>query len=122
MKIPEFTAEASLYKTRNRRRSVAFDHGSSKKTIVLPQIGNRNFKGLWGCEMDCMDQHPNWTHEQCRRSCTDPFGGSDLGTSRSFWDGFLSDAGIDFWEAGCTGITGASGPCGWLADFMRRQS
>ena len=36
---------------------------------------------------------------------SDPFGGVDLGTERSFWDGFLSDAGISFWEVGCTGIT-----------------
>jgi hypothetical protein len=122
MKIPEFTAEASLCETSNRRRSLPFDHTSPKTNVVIPQRGGVGFKGLQGCILDCMDRHPEWTREQCRRSCVDPFGGADLGTERSFWDGFLSGAGIDFWEVGCTGITGASGPCGWLADTMRRQS
>jgi len=135
MKIPQFTAEASLYETSDRRRSLPFDHTSPKTNVVIPQLsklpkpGESGFKGLTGCIMDCLDRHPEWkdrdpkwAREQCRRSCVDPFGGVDLGTERSFWDGFLSDAGIDFWEVGCTGITGASGPCGWLADTMRRQS
>ena len=129
MKIPQFTAEKSLYQTRNQRRSLPFDHTLPKTNVIVPQLpkvfksgDESGFKGLSGCEMDCRDRHPKWTDEQCRRSCVDPFGGADLGTERSFWDGFLSGAGIDFWEVGCTGITGASGPCSWLADTMRRQS
>jgi hypothetical protein len=129
MKIPQFTAEASLYEASNRRRSLPFDRKSLQTNVVIPQRGGVGFKGLQGCILDCIDRHPEWkdrdpkwVHEQCRRSCVDPFGGVDLGTERSFWDGFLSDAGITFWEVGCTGITGASGPCGWLADTMRRQS
>lgn len=122
MSIPEFTAQESLTKTTNHYRSLAFDSASPKRTVVIPQVGGPGFKGLRGCIDDCIDRNPHMTVEQCRRSCVDPFGGRDLGTSRSSLDTFLTGAGIDFWEAGCTGITGAAGPCGWLADAMRRQS
>jgi hypothetical protein len=122
MSIPGFTADAGLYETRNSYRSPAFNGGSSHGVGIIPQLGGRGFKGFAGCQADCMDMHPNFTREQCRRACVDPFGGTDLGTSRSFWDTFLTKIGIDFWELGCTSITGAPVPCGWVADEIRRQS
>lgn len=122
MKIPEFTAEASLYQTSNKCRSLPFDRTSPKTNVVIPQLGGKGFKGFQGCVSDCLDQNPNLTRHQCEGRCKDPFAGVDLGTSRSWFDSFLTNIGIDFWEAGCTGITGAPVPCGWLADVIRRQS
>lgn len=122
MSIPEFTAQASLYRTSNRYRSPGFDN-PAQSTVISPQLGGKEFKGMSGCIDDCLDKNPSFTPIQCRRSCSDPFGGLDLGTSRSWFNDFLSSAGIDMWEIGCK-INPFSPPyaCGWLANLMRSQS
>lgn len=120
MKIPEFTAEASLYETSNRYRSLGHG-GESRGPGLIPQIGGRGFKGLTGCIMDCQDQHPNWTKQQCARICHDPFGGSDLSTPGNWLNNALSNIGIGAWEGACGALANPM-LCGWAADEMRRQS
>ena len=124
MKIPEFTAEASLYETSSRYRSPG-QRGGTQRPDIIPQRGGVGFKGHPGCEMDCLDQHPGLTHDQCRRMCNDPFGGTDLSTPGNWLNHLLSSAGIDFWEGACR-VNPVSGSvpylCGSLANEMRRQS
>src|SRR6266850_5982083 len=74
MNIPQFTAQASLYRTNNRYRSLAFDYASPPKTVLVPQLGGPGFEGLANCLMDCADKHPTWTAEQCNKICSDPGG------------------------------------------------
>jgi len=119
MKIPEFTAEASLYETRTRYRSLRPEGGP--QGTVLPQLGGKGFKGMAGCMMDCEDRHPNWTTAQCARTCKDPFAGVDLSTPGNWFNDFLSSAGIDLWETACGSLVHPV-PCAWVADEMRRQS
>jgi hypothetical protein len=120
MKIPEFTAEASLYVASNRYRSFG-QHGEGQRFGVIPQLGGPEYKGYQGCLDDCMDQHPGWTLRQCAHTCRDPFTGVDLGTSRSWFNDLLTQGGIKFWEVACGTLLHPI-PCGWLADVMRRQS
>jgi hypothetical protein len=123
MKIPRFNAEASLNRTCKNYCSPALGRASPKRTAVIPQLGGKGFKGFEGCIIDCAENNPLWTHEQCRRSCADPFAGVDLSTPRSWFNDFMSSTGIDLWEVGCS-INPYSPPgvCGWLANEMRRQS
>lgn len=81
MSIPRFTAQASLYRTSHRYRSLAFDRASTQRTILAPQLGGPGFKGLAGCLSDCADAHPGWTAARCRMYCRDPGGTSPGGTS-----------------------------------------
>ncbi len=74
MNIPEFTAQASLYRTSNSYRSLAFDLASPKRTVVTPQLGGPGFEGKANCFMDCRDKHPKWTAERCGAYCRDPGG------------------------------------------------
>ena len=80
MNIPEFTAQASLYRTSNSYRSLAFDRASLQRTVLVPQIGGPDFEGYWNCVNDCRDKHPNLTPKDaaklCVRSCRDPGGTS----------------------------------------------
>jgi hypothetical protein len=82
MKIPEFTAQASLYKTSNRYRSSA-QPGEPQRTVVIPQLGGPGFEGWGNCFSDCRDAHPDWTPARCSARCRDPGGmhvpGSGIG-------------------------------------------
>jgi hypothetical protein len=125
MKIPEFTAAASLHRMSNNHRSPAPGRASPKRTAVIPQLGGKEFKGFSGCMDDCIDRHPELTPEQakpvCTRICSDPFMGHDLSTSGSGLNDFLSSAGIDFWEGACS-LYGHPVPCRLLANVIRGQS
>ena len=124
MKMPEFTAEASLHETSNRRHSLALDRTSPKRSVVIPQLGGGGFKGLGGCLDDCADLRPNWTAGQCRKICKDPEGipGSGGGQKRDWASKVLCDyvgglcavtTGDGFLESLClfSSITGYDGPC-----------
>ena len=78
MNIPEFTAQASLYKTSNSYRSLAFDRASLQRIVLVPQLGGPGFEGYGNCISDCMDKHPNSKDavKLCVRSCRDPGGTS----------------------------------------------
>jgi len=121
MSIPGFSAQASLYKTSNRYCSLTFDHASPQRTVLVPQIGGPGFEGFDNCLSDCADRHPDWTDKKCQKSCR----ASELGSGpspQSGLDAFLSDTGINFWEAGCSAITGFPLGCKYVADVIRRQS
>ena len=120
MKIPEFTAEASLYRTSGSGRSPRPDRAGRGRTAIIPQLGGPNFKGLNGCISDCVDQHPEMTPDQCRRACSDPFAGVDLSTPSNSFNRFLESAGISFWEGACSiNPFSPPGACHWLAEKMR---
>ena len=78
MRIPTFTAQASLYRTSNRYRSVGFERSSQQRGIVIPQLGGKGFEGRANCFIDCIDQHPTWTRARCEAICRDP-GGTSAG-------------------------------------------
>lgn len=85
MNIPEFTAEASLYRTSNSYRFLTFDRASPERTVLVPQLGGPGFKGYWGCIDDCVDQHPNWKAARCREYCRrDPGVTSSGGSSPGY--------------------------------------
>ena len=118
MRIPKFTADASLYRTTNRYRSGGRGE-KSEGTTVVPQIGGKDFKGKSGCVMDCLDKYPNLTPLQCSRRCSDS---GIAGKSSDDWlNDTLTGGGIDFWEIGCSALSNAY-LCGKMADVMRRQS
>jgi hypothetical protein len=122
MNIPGFTAAASLYRASGRIRRPRPERAAPERTAIIPQLGGKGFKGLTGCISDCRDQHPEKTGEQCRRACSDPFGGVDLSTPGNPLNDFLSSAGIDFWEAACSVNPGSPpGACRWVANQMRRS-
>src|SRR4051795_9121347 len=73
MNIPEFTAQASLYRTSNHYRSFG-QRSEQQRTIVIPQLGGRGFVGRANCLIDCADQHPDWTAARCSARCRDPGG------------------------------------------------
>lgn len=118
MNMPEFTAQASLYRSNNRYCSLG-QQGELQRTLVISQLGGRGFKGFEGCIMDCLDKHPDWTPAKCERSCKDP---GHAGTSSDSWfNDSLSNAGIAFWEGGCSALVNPW-LCRQVADEMRRQS
>ena len=129
MNIPEFTAQASLYRTSNNYRSPALDRASPKRTAVIPQIGYEDYKGFGGCINDCIDRkqyyNPKLKYEEaqraCARACRDPFAGVDLSTPRNSFNDFLSSAGIAFWEEGCSALV-SPWLCRQVANEIRRQS
>jgi hypothetical protein len=69
MNIPEFTAQASLYRTSNHYRSLAFDSASPQRTVLVPQLGGPGFEGFGNCISDCADLHPGWTAARCGAAC-----------------------------------------------------
>ena len=126
LSMPGFTAHASLYRASNHYRSPA---GEPQGSVVIPQLGYKDFKGFEGCISDCMDRvqyfQPELTDiqakQECSRRCRDPFSGVDLSTPRNSFNDFLSNMGIDFWEAGCSTLVNPW-VCSKVADEMRRQS
>jgi hypothetical protein len=100
MNIPEFTAQASLYRTSNSYRSLAFDRASPQRTVLLPQLGGPGFEGKGNCISDCADLHPDWTKAQCGAACR----ASD-GPPCKPQDNSLNRAvcinGTNGWEAAC---------------------
>ena len=119
MKIPEFTAQASLYRTRNRYCSPG-QRGERLRTVAIPQLGGPGFVGKAGCISDCLDSHPNWTHAQCERICRDPGGtspgGSSVGYGPSCEDSppascyaYLANCALGPWA--CYIATGLVGDC-----------
>ncbi len=118
MSMPEFTAQASLYRTSNRYHSLG-QRGQPQSAVVIPQLGGRGFKGYNGCVMDCLERNPNRTVTQCRRDCHDL---GIAGTSSDSWfNDLASEVGISAWEGAC-GLFVHPTVCGWAADEMRRQS
>jgi hypothetical protein len=107
MNIPEFTAQASLYRTNIRYRSVAFARASAHGTVVIPQAGGPGAPGHAACLSDCADQHPDWTRKQCLAACRDP-GGTPACTPHDNTINHLAClGGVAFWETACvTGCTG----------------
>jgi hypothetical protein len=77
MSIPEFTAQASLYRTSNHYRSLG-QRGEPQRTIVIPQLGGPGFEGKANCIMDCVDN--GGTAKQCEKRCRDPGGTSPGGS------------------------------------------
>jgi hypothetical protein len=94
MNIPEFTAQASLYRTSNSYRSLAFDRASPQRTVLLPQLGGPGFEGKGNCISDCVDLHPDWTAARCGEICRDPgsIPGSGSGQTRDWASKFLCDS------------------------------
>jgi len=118
MSMPEFTAQASLYRTSNRYHSPGQPAGP-QEAVVIPQLGGRGFKGYNGCVMDCLERYPNWTAAKCSRHCNDlGIAGTSSDSSVNDW---LSHMGIGAWEGAC-GAFANPVACGWVADEMRRQS
>jgi hypothetical protein len=82
MNIPEFTAQASLYRSSNSYRSLAFDRASPQGTVLVPQVKGPDAPNPGDCFSDCMDKlayhHPELTREQagrrCGQACRDPVG------------------------------------------------
>ncbi len=89
----------------------------------MPQLGGKGFKGMAGCIDDCKDKYIGKTDTECRKMCSDPYAGTDLGTTGNWFNDFLSSAGIKMWEIGCK-INPYSPPgfCGWAANIMRSES
>lgn len=110
MKIPEFTAQASLYKARNSHRSLTFDRASAQSTVVTPQLGGPNAPGHAGCLNDCADQHPAWTRAQCAAACKDPIGAPCKPHDNSI-NNLACLIGVNTWEGNCGSdcLTFASG-------------
>lgn len=77
MNMPQFTAQASLYRSSYRYRSLG-QRGELQTTVVIPQIPNKDAPGRAGCISDCLDKHPDWKRDKCERACNDP-GGIYLG-------------------------------------------
>jgi hypothetical protein len=114
MNIPEFTAQASLYRTSNSYRSLAFDHASPQRTVLVPQLGGPGFEGMANCISDCADTHPDWTAAQCRASCRDP--GAPPPPPRDPTSRDLSIAGCWFWWGACKANPFGFG-CDWVRDI-----
>jgi len=121
MKLPLFTAEASLYASGSNDRFIRPDPARQPMDAVIAQLGGRGFKGFSGCVSDCLDLHPTWTKAQCARTCRDPFAGVDLSTPSNGVNDFLSGAGIDFWEAECSALV-HPWACREVARVIRGQS
>jgi|SRR5690349_6216297 len=109
MKLPEFTAEASLYDTGNRYHSLAFDRTSRKTTVVIPQLRGPGAPGPGSCISDCADRHPGWTKARCKSACRAKDGSCtphDNSLNRA-----LCINGISGWEKGsvadCATLSGA---------------
>jgi len=66
MNIPKFTAQASLYRTGNRYRSLGYTDGP-QTTDFIPQL----FRGSGGAQLLCK--------EQCEKDCM----GNDTPTERA---------------------------------------
>lgn len=106
MNLPGFTAQASLYKTSNRYSSLAFDHTSPQRTVLVPQLGGPDFEGRDNCISDCRDSHPAWSIERCGRACNDPATtqGSGSGQTRDAasialcWTGYGLCSAVGFAE------------------------
>lgn len=120
MNMPEFTAQASLYRSNNRYCSFG-QQGELQKTAVIPQLPNKNAPGKVGCVMDCRDQHPDWSAAKCAARCRDPGGikGSGSGPTRPAdanavcWAGYFACSAVglaafrpDLWASCLFG-----GPC-----------
>jgi len=73
--IPQFTAQASLYRTSHHYRSPG-QRGKPQRTVIIPQLGGPGFEGYWNCVSDCVDLHPDWPAGRCRVACRDPGGTS----------------------------------------------
>jgi len=93
MGIPGFDAEKSLYRSGAGCRNAWRDAGEIGD-LVVPAVGGPGAGSFQSCISDCLDVHPGWTRERCRRACTDPFGGTDLG-------GPDDPVNTAFSEAGC---------------------
>lgn len=118
MNTPGFTAALSLGPT-GRRYSTHANRGDGQRTVLVPQLGGKGYKGFAGCQMDCADQHPTWTAAQCAKICRDP-GHADP-SSDSWFNNFLTSTGIDFWEGACASLMPGA-VCRVVANEMRRQS
>jgi hypothetical protein len=98
MNLPEFTAQASLYRTSNSYRSLAFDRASPQRTVLVPQLGGPGFQGLQSCINDCRDENRDFTIAECRAFC----GGSDIGTPSDPGTTLFSDSLCYVTYAGCS--------------------
>jgi hypothetical protein len=67
MKMPDFTAQASLYRSNSSYRSPTFDGASMQRPVVVPQRGGRGFEGHAFCIDTCRDR--GGTEASCRRIC-----------------------------------------------------
>jgi hypothetical protein len=79
MNMPGFSAQASLYRTDNRYRSVA---GEPQGTGLIPQLGGPGFEGRAFCISKCIDENPGLTAKQCAARCRDPGGTPGTGGGR----------------------------------------
>ncbi len=112
MNIPEFTAQASLYRTSNHYRSLAFDCASPQRTVLVPQLGGPGFEGFGNCISDCADLHPDWTAARCGAACRANDGPPPPPTDPTNRD--LGIAGCWFWWTACT-----TNPFGFGCDLVR---
>ena len=101
MNIPDFTAEASLYRTSNSYRPLAFDRVSPQRAVVIPQRGGPGFEGFWACVQDCKDENPGWTTRECQAACRDVGGPGGPPPPADPTNRDLSIAGCWAWWAAC---------------------
>jgi hypothetical protein len=121
MRLPSFTAQASLDVQGHRYRKPTAAPVLAETGAISPQLGGKTFQGFGGCVSDCMDQHPGWSRTRCAKACRDPLSGVDLSTATNEVNGFLSSLGIDAWEVGCSALIHPE-LCRRVADGIRRQS
>ena len=98
MKIPGFTAQASLYSANDSHHSSLVDRTSTKESIVVPQLGGSGYEGQKSCLIDCVERHPDWTAERCKLSCRDP-GGTTPSSTVTLTPTLTAKADIDAIEA-----------------------
>src|SRR5690242_20596941 len=98
MKIPGFTAQASLYSANNSHHSSLFDRTSAEGSVVVPQVGGSGYEGHGSCLIECAEQHPDWTAERCKLSCRDP-GGTSPSSTITLTPTLTATASIDPYDA-----------------------
>lgn len=113
MNMPGFTARASLYRTGNRYRYLAFDRASPQRTVLVPQLGGPGFEGKANCISDCVDQHPTWTLARCSAACRDP-GGTPCNPKDNSVHRALCLAGTAAWQAACSADCALLSGLGWF--------
>lgn len=105
--MPGFSAEASFYNgkahyTRSYRQEAHEEQrGELQRTVVIPQLPQKNAPGPGACLVDCIDQHPDWTAARCGAGCRVGGSGGPDSPPRDATDCALSFGGIQFWYAAC---------------------
>lgn len=124
MNMPRFTAEACLgernSRGRNRQEALSQQRGAPQRAVITPQLRTHDDDGgrpYAVCIIDCREQHPGWTAQQCRAACRSTeytCTPHDNSASRA-----MCLAGIRGWEAvcaaDCANLAGLAWPFGAVA-------